>query len=722
MANLSLSLGGNIVVALLLVALLIGAAFLFYRYTLPPLPLNRRMVLSALRALSLVLMLLIFFEPILRLMQTDRQQAQIAVLIDNSQSMTIPSPRNRASGIRRLIGGGGGGLKGLPSGAGVRLHLFSSKLGPAVGSLPDSLAFDGQSTDISEALSGLKDQIAGENIRGVVLVSDGNYIAGRNPLYEAEALRVPVFTVGVGDTNEQKDILIEKVVSNSIAYAETRVPVDVTIKASGFPAQNVEVTLSEESSVLDRTVLSLREGSREYPLKMTVVPKEEGTKKYTVSVSPLSGELTEKNNSRSFFVKVLRSKLKVALFAGAPGPDVPAVRQALLEDGHFGVSSFVQKSANEFYEGAFSRQALDSADCIVLIGFPTQSTPAGVIQQVADVIEREHKPLFFVNGRTVDYSRLQRLEPYLPFAWSGVNQTEILVQPSIPPGRAGHPLVALQSTATEETWRQLPPVFKTLTAFRTKPEAEALAMAVYQNIPTTEPLIAARNTGSQKSYAITGEGIWRWRVLAQDDTRTAALFTNLMGNVIRWLTTREDQKRVRVTPVKDVFTTAEAAEMTGQVYDEQLRPEDDAELTVEVERGKDKTRFQLTATGNGRYDGSVDGLPEGDYTYAARATAGGALIGEDRGKFSVGQANVEFLQTRMNKQLLEQVAYQTGGKYYDIDQAEGMSHDIAEAVKLEPKEIVNTSEIELWNWKYLALAIILLLAIEWFMRKRSGMI
>src|SRR5258708_29083946 len=156
MANLSLSLGGNLVVALFLIALLIGVAFLFYRSALRPLPLNRRMVLSGLRALALVLMLLIFFEPILRLMQTDRQQARIAVLIDNSQSMTIPSPRNRASGIHRLIDGsgdgGGGGLKGLPAGAGLKLHLFSSKLGPAVGSLPDSLPYDGQSTDISQAL------------------------------------------------------------------------------------------------------------------------------------------------------------------------------------------------------------------------------------------------------------------------------------------------------------------------------------------------------------------------------------------------------------------------------------------------------------------------------------------------------------------------------------------------------------------------------------------
>jgi hypothetical protein len=68
------------------------------------------------------------------------------------------------------------------------------------------------------------------------------------------------------------------------------------------------------------------------------------------------------------------------------------------------------------------------------------------------------------------------------------------------------------------------------------------------------------------------------------------------------------------------------------------------------------------------------------------------------------------------------MAFQTGGRYVDIDSAGGLFRDIASAVKFDPKELVNASEIELWNWKYLAALIILLLAVEWFLRKRSGML
>ena len=145
-------------------------------------------------------------------------------------------------------------------------------------------------------------------------------------------------------------------------------------------------------------------------------------------------------------------------------------------------------------------------------------------------------------------------------------------------------------------------------------------------------------------------------------------------------------------------------------------------MVVELERDRERSRFSLNAVGNGRYEGAIEGLAEGDYVYRGSATVGGTSLGEDRGKFSVGQVNVEFLQTRMNKPLLEQIAYQTGGKYYDIDRAEELARDLATGAKLGPKETVTTSEIELWNWHYLAALVILLFAVEWFLRKRSGML
>jgi len=719
--SISLSFGGSLILLILLVIIAVGCAILFYRYTLPPLPARLRVILSILRSLSLVLILLILFEPILRLVRKDEQPPTVAVLIDNTQSMTIKDGSgDRAAIMKQLLQKKQ--LGNLPSNVKAKFFAFSSKIQSVPGGSIAFLPFNGETTDLSTILAELKEQLQRENIQAITLVTDGNYTTGRNPIYEAELLGIPLYTVGIGDTNEQKDILVEKLMTNNIAYAETRVPVDATIKSSGYSGENVEVTLADGSTIIDRKVLTLQTGTHEYPVKLFVEPKEEGTKKYIVSVSKLPGELTEKNNAHPFFMKILRSKLRVLLLAGAPNPDVPAVRQALAEDEHLTVRSLVQKNASEFYEGRFNITAVDSADCIVLVGFPSSATDGAIIKQTWDVVDRKKKPILFINNKIISYTKLQTFEPILPFTWLNANTEEFLVFPSITERQKNHPLITLEGNITAEGWQQLPPIYKTQTIFHAKPESDVLAAVKLQNIVLAEPLVATRNINRQKSFAITGHGVWRWRLLAQGNSETEKFFPLLMSNAVRWLTTKEEDKNVRITPVKETFTTAEPVEFTGQVYDDQLKPVSDAEVIVEISKGKENFHIALSSVGSGLYEGSLDGIGEGDYTFSAKATTDGRLLGEDKGRFSVGQMNVEFLETKMNKPLLEQLAYRTGGRYYNVEEAGKIANDLNKDVKFSPKEIIQTNEIELWNWRYLAAAIILLLGIEWFMRKRSGML
>ena len=721
MANVNVALGGNVYFAISLVIVLVGVAVLFYRYTLPPLPLPRRTVLTVLRSLALVMLLLILFEPILRLVRKDDQKPVVAILVDNSQSMAIrDGAGDRAAAVQQFLKQGN--FRGLPSSAVLKYFPFSSKIGPAVDVLPDSLSPGGETTNLSDALAGIKEQIPKVNVRAIVLVSDGNYTAGKNPIYDAEALGIPLYTVGVGDTAEQKDILVEKVVTNNLAYAGTRLPVDVTVKSSGYSGENVEVQLMEGSSILDRKVVKLLEGTHEYEANMFIQPNEEGTKKYTVSVSKLPGELTERNNVRSFFVKVLKSKLRILLFAGAPSPDVAAVRQALVEDERLSLRTFVQKSVNEFYEGPVTSAAIDSSDCLVLVGFPSSATNGAVLRQVLAACEGQRKPVLYIGGKSIDFTRLQVLEPLLPVSFSAPGAGEVAVFPSIPDRQKHHPLVRLEGDVTEESWQRIPPIYKSQTTFRAKAESEVLASVKIQNIVLDEPLVLTRNVARQKSFAITGHGIWRWRLLAQDNPQTEQFLPLLLTNAVRWLTTKEDDKRVRIIPLKETFTTAEPAEFSGQVYDEQARPVDNAEVRVELDHGAEKLQIDLNAVGSGRYEGSVNGLAEGDYAFSGKASADGRVFGEDKGKFSVGQVNVEFIETKMNKQLLEQLAYRTGGTYSGVAASDNIARNIASGAKLESKEILETSEIEVWNWKYLAGIIVLLLAAEWFLRKRNGML
>ncbi|MBI3189245.1 MAG: VWA domain-containing protein, partial [Ignavibacteriales bacterium] len=610
LAELFFSLQGNLLVLSLLLLIGIGLAWLFYRYTLPPLPPRRRVILSTLRALTLSLILMLFFEPILHLIQRDEQPPIVAVLVDNSQSMTL---NDGSESLRRFLKSEQ--FKSLSSPVEVRTYSFSSTLPKATLESPDSLRFNGETTNLSEVFSQIKKRLVSENIQSVVLVSDGNFTVGKNPIYDAEALGIPVYTVGVGDTIEQKDLLVEKVVTNNIAYAETKVPVDVTIKSSGFGGENVEVILREGTAVVDRKVITVENGTREYPVRLSIEPKEEGMMKYSVNVSELEGELTMKNNVQTFFVKVLKSKLRVLILAGAPSPDVPAIRQALTEEQHFNVQARIQKNGQEFYEGTVSRSLFDSADCFVLVGFPSKQSSSQLLQELRVSIEQAKKPVLFVNGKSTDEQKLTLIEPLLPFSWSNSSQMEALVFASVSEKQKANTLVRLEGTVSAETWQQMPPIYKTQTMFRIKPEAEILAAVRIQNIVLPEPLVATRNVNRMKSYAITGYGVWRWNLLADEQNEQSEFLQMLFVNAVRWLTTKDEGKNVRVSPTKEMFTTAEPIEFTAQVYDEQLRPADDAELTVTLQHGKETKELALSAIGNGLYEGASDSIGEGDYTY-----------------------------------------------------------------------------------------------------------
>jgi hypothetical protein len=206
------------------------------------------------------------------------------------------------------------------------------------------------------------------------------------------------------------------------------------------------------------------------------------------------------------------------------------------------------------------------------------------------------------------------------------------------------------------------------------------------------------------------------------DPAAAGITDRLFSNTIRWLTTREDNRRVRVKPVKEVFRPQEPIEFTGQVYDESYRPVDDAQITVTIRKRGDQSVIVMNPIESGRYAGSIEQLDEGEYSFSANVTRGGTSIADEKGTFSVGGISVEFVDTRMNRPLLQQLAAQTGGKYYDAADIATLADDVVSLPGFRPRERTSSHEIELWNAGAMLSAVVLLFGMEWFVRKRQGML
>jgi hypothetical protein len=251
-----------------------------------------------------------------------------------------------------------------------------------------------------------------------------------------------------------------------------------------------------------------------------------------------------------------------------------------------------------------------------------------------------------------------------------------------------------------------------------------LSTAKVNNVVIDNPLLVARNVAQKKSFAVAGYGIWRWRLLAGASTETEKFFDSWISNVVRWLVTREEDKQLRVDPSKEIFSQGEAVDFLGQAYDANYQPMDNADIRVEITSSSSKQRYEtiLQPLDKGRYEGTIETLPEGDYSFSASSTIGGVETGKTKGRFSVGEQSVEFADTRMNKSLLQQISALSGGEYADPMQFDRLTNDIASRESMKLEEQTTTSEFELWNLPALLSVVVALFGVEWFIRKRSGML
>ena len=706
---------------LVLCSIAAGALALWlYRRTVPQLSLAKRITLGLLRFAALFLILFLLFEPILRLVDRDEEQAVLAVLVDDSQSLLMTSSADStAAPIRDRIRSLFDHLPASVRGADIHVYSFSDDLAPTERSI-DSLAFDGSRTNIARSLEQLRERVGEGNLRAAVLLSDGQYNTGRNPLYVADRYPVPIYTMVLGDTSRHRDVLIRRVITNDIAYLDTDLPVEVALRSEGFAGQAVSVSLLRDGELLTSRQVRLPEGSSEITVDLTVRPEEEGLHRYVAAVTRLDGEATFRNNVESFAVRVLRSERKILLLAAAPGPDVSATGQLLAESATFEYDTRIQKSPGEFYEGPLPA-SLGEYDVIVMAGYPGRAAAPSDMQRIRSAAE-EGTPIFFLFTRSTHIQFVdEQFGDVLPVVPERLRSSMIEVSFTSTAAAGRHPIMNIPD-ASPQSWLRLPPLVASQTRWLASPDAQVLAQTQVRGVELDDPLLVARRRAGNRSAALLGAGTWRWRNVSEDLGEIAHLWPTLFSNALEWLSAREDDQPVRVVPVRDLFAGGEDIEFAGQVYDESLNPISDAtvELNISAQDGT-VYPFVMQPIGNGRYTLDAGTFPEGTYTYEAVAQANDTDIGGDSGSFAVGSLTLEYKETRANAPLMRQIAQRSGGELIDPDRMEVFTSGLGATGAFAPVIVETEREIELRR-RYIFLAIVVaLLTIEWFIRKRSGM-
>jgi hypothetical protein len=195
-----------------------------------------------------------------------------------------------------------------------------------------------------------------------------------------------------------------------------------------------------------------------------------------------------------------------------------------------------------------------------------------------------------------------------------------------------------------------------------------------------------------------------------------------MSRSVRWLVARDELKQVMVRPGKPLYDGAESVVIEGQVYDDDFRPIEGADVraTVRGPLGAEEERpreISLVDVGAGRYRASLPGLPPGDYRIEGSAALGGAELGGDQSEMTVAPYRMEFEDPAPNFALLREVARESGGRFLRLEEAK----DLPDELRLEPVVERSVREFPFQESSLLFLALLGLLGSEWALRRGRGL-
>ena len=680
-----------------------------YRFTLPPVSKIKRFILTALRTITLILLLFIFFEPVLTLTKKNILTTINLFYFDNSKSITIEDGTDRVKTINNLIKQ----VRSSSLNDESRYFSFGTSVRPVKEDSLVNLNFSETTSDFTKIFLNINQ--TENNISSITIISDGVITEGSTPIYRAEKTGIPVFTVGIGDSTRKNDIEIKNVINNEFIYAETPTKILATVLNKGFSGKASQISLFENSQLIEQKSFVL-DNSGVNSVSFDYTPKQSGEKKLTLKVNSHDGESTFLNNQKVFYINVLSNKINVLLIAGSPSADLTFIKNSLSSDNNLKVSTLTQITAGNFLENNPANK-LDSANIIYLIEYPTKELNEDFYNKLVDKLENKNTPYFLLLSGEVDVNKLNRISNLLPFSIQKIERNYLQVQPDIQTGELSNPLIETNSI-TE--WNNLPPIPQPIASLTIKPESKLIAKVRINNQSRNNAFIVSRNFGTKRSAAIIGKDIWKWKL--QTANKNLSLLDNFIISLSRWLNAPDDQKKVKIKTSKKIYSSDEIVEFSAQVYDESFNPVNDAEVKIKINGKDSKDEINLNSIGGGLYEGNLSFQNNGDYSFTGNAMLNSKLLGTDKGSFNIGDIDIEMVDTRMNYEFLNLLAKQTKGEYFSPDQSKELIARLNEIYLNSTNEKLITTEIHLWSDEWLLIIVIFLFAAEWFIRKRAGML
>jgi uncharacterized membrane protein len=725
--------------ALLVILLVAGALARAWR-TSAVLSTRRRVALLALRTLAFLLVGFCLLRPVIVEPSARISNAVVAILVDASRSMRLTDAEgaSRFDAAKRLV------RERLMPVLDPSFTVEVLAMRDDLSAQPlDRVTPDAGASDLRRALTAVGERYRGQQLAGIVLVSDGAETASDASAPPA-AGGPPVFTLGVGAPRAPRDREVLSVAVGDSSLSDSVVELSATVVSRGYGGAPVEVRVLENGRAVHIRRVSPNDDGTPLTERFKVSPRQDAASVYVVEVAADAGELTPDNNRYSVLVRPPGRRRRVLLVEGAPGFEHSFLKRALQLDRGLEVDSIVRKGRNERGEMTYYVQAARTRSASLATGYPLSRETLFTYDTIAlanveaDLLSREQLELtidfvaerggglLMLGARSLAPSGLMRtpLEELMPLEFSDrVGQASMasgtgarLNRVALTSEGLRHPVMQLGATPDDvrRQWDEMPPLGSTTALGAGKPGASVLAVTVGAG-GSERPLVAVQRYGHGRSMVFAGEASWRWRMMLPSSNRTYETFWRQAG---RWLSSPAPDPVALAAPSVTVGGRGAA---TLDVRDTSFHVVPDATVIVKATDpagAVHELQAMPDAETAGRFVAALPTDQPGLLRIDAEARRGAELLGTAREWALVGGVDRELSDPRRNDEVLERIAHETGGLRMSGDDARTLRDRLIAAAAAASRPPVQR---ELWQTPWMLALIVGALCLEWTLRRRWGL-
>jgi hypothetical protein len=712
---------------------------------------GQRAAIALLRAVVIALVLLAMLQPTLVYTHTEKQAATLVVLVDQSRSMTVADAvggKTRWDALRFALTDAAPALAKLQKDFTLKAYTFDGDVHEVRAErgdvkLPDKP--EGRQTAIGAALDEVLRREAGKRLLGVVLLSDGAqraYAPHDLPPQIAAArfkpLGCPLFTLPFGQSRglgDARDVAVESLVVSPSVFVKNELTVAGDVRVDGYVNVDIPVQVwfepSTKEPVASQTIRADADGQR-FPIRLSFTPEVPGEYKVTLRAVVQPNELVTTNNELSTFVNVLKGGLNVLYIEGALRPETSRIRRALDSSRDIKVD-YVRLNprdtkphpadfADRFKPGKYDAYIIGDVDSTAFQG--------NELAELADCVNRgaglimlggfqtfgpggyAETPLAKVLPVGMDANERQGGDEAMraDVQWPG----PLKMQPT----KLGLMHFALRLAAkpgeNESLWSKLPEL-----EGANKFHNLAQGATVLADAGPDKPLLVAHSFGAGRVMAFAGDSTWQWQMEGFEPAHK-----RFWRQIVLWLA-RKDQAQEgtvwirmgqrRFAPSQPVEFYVGATSPTGD-------PVADAEFKAQiVSPGSDIPKeLPLARQGEQMVGSFADTQKDGDYAIEVTATQKEQPLGSARARFLVSKQDVELDNASADAATLGSLAAMTGGKSLAPEELPKLIRSLAE--NTQQLDVQRETKKTFWDtWPFL-LVVVALLGVEWYLRKRWGLV